>query len=206
MSSPHGMQSAACFSVLARRALPFYEYAGEFCKLAAVTAMDDATLNHLFWLGANSHCPLDLPDTSGLCWREGVFRGLGSVRSQARTSPPPSAVHPRQPADPLFRPGGAPDPQFHPGRAPDPQFSPGRASGPPPSPGRASDPPPSPGRAPDPQFSPGRAPDPPPSLGRAPDPQLSPGRAPDPEYSPFVVGAIYYYYYYHYYYYYLSSS
>ncbi len=41
------------FAVLARRELPFYEYARKFCKLAAVTMVDDATLNQLFWLGAN---------------------------------------------------------------------------------------------------------------------------------------------------------
>ncbi len=44
------------------------------------------TYNTLFWLGANYHRPVDLPDTTRLSWREGVFRYLGSVR--ARTSQP----------------------------------------------------------------------------------------------------------------------
>ncbi len=63
----------------------------------AATAWDDATLNKLFWLGANHHRPVDLPDTTGLSWREGVFRCLGSVRARARTSLPSFAP----PASPL---------------------------------------------------------------------------------------------------------
>ncbi len=82
------MDAASRFAALARQGLPFYDYAGEFCKLAAATAWDDATLNHLFWLGANFHHPVDLPDTTGLSWREGNFRCLGSVRARDRTSPP----------------------------------------------------------------------------------------------------------------------
>ncbi len=59
----------ACIFALSRRDLPFYEYAGEFCRLATGTALDDAAINHLFWLGANYHRPVDLPDTTGLSWR-----------------------------------------------------------------------------------------------------------------------------------------
>ncbi len=36
------METAARFSALARRDLPFFEYAGEFCGLAAVTVLEDA--------------------------------------------------------------------------------------------------------------------------------------------------------------------
>ncbi len=50
------------------------------------------TYNTLFWLGANYHRPVDLPDTTRLSWREGVFRYLGSVR--ARTSQPSASVLP----------------------------------------------------------------------------------------------------------------
>ncbi len=60
------MDTDARFATLARQGLPFYEFAGEFCKLAATTAWDDATLNKLFWLGANHHRPVDLPDTQGV--------------------------------------------------------------------------------------------------------------------------------------------
>ncbi len=47
----HGMDAASRFAALAHQGLPFYEFAGEFCKLAAATAWYDATLNKLFWLG-----------------------------------------------------------------------------------------------------------------------------------------------------------
>ncbi len=86
------MEATTLFTALARLDLPFYEYAGEFCKLAAATAWDDTTLNKLFLLWANCHRPVDLPDTTGLSWREAVFRCLGSVRARARTSPPSSAA------------------------------------------------------------------------------------------------------------------
>ncbi len=65
--------------------------------MEVATAWDDATLKKLFWLGANCHRPVDLPDTTGLSWREAVYRCLGSV--QARTSPP-SLAAPASP--PLF--------------------------------------------------------------------------------------------------------
>ncbi len=39
------MDAASRFAALACKGLPFYEYAGEFCK----TVWDDVALNHLFW-------------------------------------------------------------------------------------------------------------------------------------------------------------
>ncbi len=86
-----GMETAARFSALARRDLPLVEYAWEFCGLATTTALDDATINSLFWIGANYHHPVDLPDTSGLSWREGILRCLESVQPRSRTSPPVTA-------------------------------------------------------------------------------------------------------------------
>ncbi len=77
------MEDAAGFAALAHLGLPFFEYARDFCGLAAATALEDATLNLLFWLGANYHRPVDLPDTIGQSWREGVFRCLGNVRSES---------------------------------------------------------------------------------------------------------------------------
>ncbi len=91
------MDAASRFAALARKGLPFYEYAGEFCKLAVATAWDDTTLNRLFWFGANHQRPMDLPDTTGLSWREGVFQCLGSVRARARTSLPSFAALPHPP-------------------------------------------------------------------------------------------------------------
>ncbi len=90
------MEVAACIFALSHRDLPFYEYAGEFCRLAVGTALDDAAINHLFWLGANYHRPVDLPDTTGLSWREGIFQCLGSVRPRARTSPSSVALPTRR--------------------------------------------------------------------------------------------------------------
>uniref|UniRef100_A0A671R3H4 Uncharacterized protein n=1 Tax=Sinocyclocheilus anshuiensis TaxID=1608454 RepID=A0A671R3H4_9TELE len=138
------MEIAVRFSALARLDLPFVKYSWEFCRLAVATALDDATINFLFWLGGHYHCPVDLPDT-----------------------PTEGSRYP-------LSPGRAPDSQFSPGRAPDSPFSPERAPDPQSSPGRARDPQSSPGRAPDPQSSPARAPDPQSSPGRAPVPHCVP--------------------------------
>ncbi len=81
------MEFAAGAFALSRRNLPFVEFAGEFCGLAAVTELHDAAILHLFRLGANYQHPMDLPDTTGLCWREGICRCLGSYRSRVETSP-----------------------------------------------------------------------------------------------------------------------
>ncbi len=88
----HGI--AARSVALAHLDLPFVEYAREFCGLATRTTFGDATINSLFWHGANYHRPVDLPDTTGLCWREGILRCLESILPWTRTSPPssPSAV------------------------------------------------------------------------------------------------------------------
>ncbi|KAK2878539.1 hypothetical protein Q8A67_019330 [Cirrhinus molitorella] len=69
--------------------------------LAQISASDDAMLNSLFWIGANYHRPVDLPDTTGLSWREGILRCLESVRPQSRTSPPTSAQRSSLPASAL---------------------------------------------------------------------------------------------------------
>ncbi len=79
---------------LSRRNLSFVEFAGEFCKLAAVTELHDAAILHLFRLGANYQRPMDLPDTTGLCWREGIYRCLGSYRSRVEPSPRVSPLAP----------------------------------------------------------------------------------------------------------------
>ncbi len=89
------MEFAAGVLALIRRDLSFTEYTGEFCGLVASTELHDAPMLHLFRdapmlhlfrLGANYHCPMDLPDTTGLCWREGIYRCLGSFRSRVETS------------------------------------------------------------------------------------------------------------------------
>ncbi len=98
------MEVAARFIALAHRDLPFPEYSREFCGLAAATALDDATILSLFWHGANAHRPVDLPDTTGLKWREGILRCLESVRARARTSLPSSAAPPSPPTRPAALP------------------------------------------------------------------------------------------------------
>ncbi len=88
----HG--DAACACALSRWNLPFVEFAGEFCGLAAVSELHDAAILHLFRLGANYQSSMDLPDTTGLCWREGIYRCLGSYRSRVETSPRVSPLAP----------------------------------------------------------------------------------------------------------------
>ncbi len=86
------MEFAFRLVALIRKDLPFQEYAGAFCGLAAVTEVEDSALLHLFRHGACYHRPVDLPDTTGLTWREGVYRCLGSVRARVGTSPSPVAL------------------------------------------------------------------------------------------------------------------
>ncbi len=88
------MEFAAGVLALIRRDLSFVEFAGEFCGLASVTELHDAAILHLFRLGAKYQRPMDLPDTTGLCWREGIYRCLGSYRSRVETSPRVSPLAP----------------------------------------------------------------------------------------------------------------
>ncbi len=90
------MEFVAGVLALIRRNLTLVEYTGEFCGLAASKELHDAAILHLFRLGANYHCPMDLPDTTGLCWREGIYRCLGSYRSRVETSPLVSPLAPPQ--------------------------------------------------------------------------------------------------------------
>ncbi|KAL0185592.1 hypothetical protein M9458_017262, partial [Cirrhinus mrigala] len=71
--------------------------------LATMSALHDATLSSLFWIGANYNHPVDLPDTTGLSWREMILRCLESVRPQSRTSPP-AVPESRPPAAPCSSP------------------------------------------------------------------------------------------------------
>ncbi len=52
----------------------------------------DATLNSLFWKGGNYYRPVDLPDTTGLSWREGILRRLESIWPRSRISLPSSPL------------------------------------------------------------------------------------------------------------------
>ncbi len=104
------MKVAARVIALARRDLPFVEYLWEFCGLATVMAFDDATILSLFWHGANFHRPVDLRDTTGLGWREGILLCLVSVLPRARTRPLSSVALPCPPATADSSPEHAPVP------------------------------------------------------------------------------------------------
>ncbi len=88
------VEVAAQIIALARLDLPLIEYSWEFCRIAKAMSFDDATILSLFWHGANLHRLVDLPDTTGLKWREGILRCLESVLpwARARASPPSSAA------------------------------------------------------------------------------------------------------------------
>ncbi len=88
------MEFTACAYALSWWNLPFVEFAGEFCGFAVVMELHDAAILHLFRLGENYQRPMDLPDTTGLCWREGIYRCLGSFRSRVETSPLVSPLAP----------------------------------------------------------------------------------------------------------------
>ncbi|KAL0162611.1 hypothetical protein M9458_042007, partial [Cirrhinus mrigala] len=57
------------------------------------------TLNSLFWIGANYHRPIDLPDTTGLCWREAIIWCLENVWPRSRTTLDPETELPKPTAD-----------------------------------------------------------------------------------------------------------
>ncbi|ROL32997.1 hypothetical protein DPX16_5892 [Anabarilius grahami] len=74
------------------------------CSTDIVTVMQlpkrawvfDETIKSLFWIGASYHHPVDLPDTSGLAWREAIIRCLESIcpRSRTQSDPEPSPPPP----------------------------------------------------------------------------------------------------------------
>ncbi|KAL1269171.1 hypothetical protein QQF64_031460 [Cirrhinus molitorella] len=50
---------------------------------------------------ANYHHPVDLPDTTGLSWREGILRCLESVQPRSRSGPESSPAAAPTSTDPL---------------------------------------------------------------------------------------------------------
>ncbi len=70
--------------------LPLLDYAGDFSQLAVLTFFFwwcYAELTVLVW--ENYHCPVDLPETTGLSWREAIMWCLESVYPRSRTQPDP---------------------------------------------------------------------------------------------------------------------
>ncbi|XP_058652677.1 uncharacterized protein LOC131552720 [Onychostoma macrolepis] len=77
------MEFVEAVAALALLDLPFFKFASKFCELAEKMTLADSVIIEMFRVGATYHCPVDLPDTAGLCWREAILRCLGSVRAQA---------------------------------------------------------------------------------------------------------------------------
>ncbi|KAL0157280.1 hypothetical protein M9458_048526, partial [Cirrhinus mrigala] len=80
---------ATRFNSLAHKDLSLLEYVGEFSQLTVLTAFDNAVLKTLFWIGVNYHYPVDLPDTTGLSWREAIIQCLDSIYLRSGTQPDP---------------------------------------------------------------------------------------------------------------------
>lgn len=67
----------------------------EKCSHLAVTfPLGDENLKTLFWIGANFHHSVDLPDTTGLDWRETVIRCLERILSRSRAQSDPEHSQP----------------------------------------------------------------------------------------------------------------
>ncbi|KAK2881359.1 hypothetical protein Q8A67_018627 [Cirrhinus molitorella] len=64
------MEFAARFIALAQRSQDLEDFVRDFSYFATTTTFDNETLKSLFWIGANSHHSVDLPDTTGLNWRK----------------------------------------------------------------------------------------------------------------------------------------
>ncbi len=82
-------------TTLALKEISLLEYAVEFSQLAVLTAFDEAVLNSLFWIRGNYYRPIDLPDTTGLCWREAIIRRssgerLSPIQNTARPNAKPT--------------------------------------------------------------------------------------------------------------------
>ncbi|ROL45287.1 hypothetical protein DPX16_17898 [Anabarilius grahami] len=63
----------------------------------APVVFGDKTLKSLFWIWFNYHHPVDLPDTSGLNWRDAIIRCLESVYPGPEHSQTQSSFHHPQP-------------------------------------------------------------------------------------------------------------
>ncbi len=173
------MEVASQFTALARLDFPFIVYARKLCKLAAATALDNATINFLFWHGANYHCPVVLPDTTGLSWREGILRYPALSRNQPAADTSLPANQPTKKDDEekaVSTPELAPAPDLAPVSAPAPKFAPISALAPDPSRYMALAPEQCQVRAAVPEFNP----------ERAPVPESSPRRTTVPLFSPEV--------------------
>ncbi|KAK2887344.1 hypothetical protein Q8A67_015572 [Cirrhinus molitorella] len=97
---------------MAQETHDLFSFTPKFCRLAVTCPYDDETLKSLFWIGANFHQPVDLPDTTGLSWRDAIIRFLESVwpRSRTKPDPEPSQASPRSAELPEPTAEGEPEP------------------------------------------------------------------------------------------------
>ncbi|XDV51987.1 hypothetical protein PO909_020772 [Leuciscus waleckii] len=73
------MDDRVSIIVMAQESQNFFSFVKDFCRLAVTSTLDDESLSTLFWIGATFNHPIDLPDTTGLDWRETVIRCLESI-------------------------------------------------------------------------------------------------------------------------------
>lgn len=81
------MDYAAKFTAVAQMSHNFFTFTEHFCHLVVTSK----TLKSFFWIGANYHYPVDLPDTSGLDWREAIIRCLESIYPPVQNTARPRA-------------------------------------------------------------------------------------------------------------------
>ncbi|ROL50936.1 hypothetical protein DPX16_14467 [Anabarilius grahami] len=86
------MDERAIMLVRAQESPDLFSFVQDFIFLAVTSTLDDQSLKTLFRIRVTFHQPLDLPDTTGLNWREAVIRCLESVAPRSGAQPDPEPV------------------------------------------------------------------------------------------------------------------
>ncbi|XDV20061.1 hypothetical protein PO909_025443 [Leuciscus waleckii] len=128
------MDDRATFVAIAQEGTEFFSFTENFIRRAVTSSLDDETFKLLFWIGANFHQAIDLPNTDGLNWREAISRCLVSVASRSREQPPSPAAaeitlpesRPAETARPESRPTETTLPESHPAETTLPESRPAK--------------------------------------------------------------------------------